>query len=150
MRVISKGNLEEPNRITCGSCGSELEYTPEDVEYSGSERYITCPVCGMYVSVNKDEDDYIGYIPVYPKDGENDFYFFDGGYDLSEDEINKYIHEIVDDYNSTPTDEVIKNGFYSLRATGNGIVFACVLDNALQIYVCNGYAEGEYYPENLN
>lgn len=52
MKIIKNAN-EEPKKITCHECGSELEYIYRDIERRTTElllatrieRYLICPVC---------------------------------------------------------------------------------------------------------
>ena len=55
-------NLEELTRITKCPCGAKLEYTYDDIQYSGinvpyyeCEEFITCPNCKRHLLVNIDK-----------------------------------------------------------------------------------------------
>ena len=152
MRVLKRGNLAEPRRITCDRCGAEIEYTIYDLDYDldGRGRF-ECPDCGnvIYTSEDADDDRYgFGHIPVYPKNGEKDFFFFKDGVDISCEKINEWIEKICDEVEHTPEDELRENGFTRLYATGNTLVFACgspVDGEPLAIYVTKDYAEANYF-----
>lgn len=143
MRIISRGDAGEPKRIVCDSCGSELEYEPIDVYYGSDGSFVDCPVCGKYVCVNE-KGKY--HIPIYPNNGDEDFYFFADGVDVKDDEINRWIHETCTIYRDASEDE--RKRFVRIHSTGNAIMIAIGYedpDEPLTIYVSKDYAEAGYY-----
>lgn len=143
MRIISRGDAGEPKRIVCDSCGSELEYEPIDVYYGSDGSFIDCPVCGKYVCVDKKEEH---HIPVYPVDGDNDFYFFEGGLPMTDKEINERIKQMCDEWASLDDGEE-RNNYVNITGTGDTIIIAVASgeDEHLEIYVCKNYAEAMFW-----
>lgn len=154
MRIISRGNSEEPMRITCDSCGSELEYVRDDILSGTHFQYVECPVCGkdIFLDEDEDEDDGLrrGYVPVYPK--KDDFYSFEDGVPIEDERINEWIKGACEQFDETPMSE-LKNGFLYSVGTGDTIMIARGCDDPdepLTIWVCRGYSEGEYWSDRFH
>lgn len=146
MRIISRGDVGEPKRIVCDSCGSELEYDPIDV-YQGSDgSFIDCPVCGNYVCVDENEK---SHIPIYPKNGDEDFTFFASGIDVTDDEINDRINAMCKEFAALEKGTKERNGFVHTYGTGNTVIIAIAVDDGeyLEIYVSKDFAEASYMTE---
>ena len=146
MRIISRGDAGEPKRIVCDSCGSELEYEPIDVYCGLDGSFIDCPVCGKCVCVDEKEK---SHIPIYPKNGDGDFYFFTGGVDVTDDEINDRINAMCKEFAALEKGSEERNEFLRSYATGNTVIFAIATDDGecLGIYVSKDYAEASYMTE---
>ena len=148
MRVLKRGNLAEPRRITCDRCGAEIEFTNDDLDGRGR---FECPECGNVIDTSEDVTDNrygLGHIPVYPKDREGDFFFFRDGVDIPDEEINEWIRDLCDMVENTPEDELRENGFARIHSTGNALVFAFghpVDGEPISIYVTKDFAEAEYF-----
>jgi C4-type Zn-finger protein len=78
MKVIKYGSGNEPKRITCDSCKSELEYIQDNIQYYNSTvrekknackqmflKYITCPVCKTWIELSLKTID----APIFPPSG---------------------------------------------------------------------------------
>ena len=121
MRIIENNyqDKEQEYEITCPHCRSKIAYTFDDIisdSFSGS--WIYCPACNTEISMCDSE------IPTaetvqYPKD----FFSYSDGVQINDIEIDKWVKECVNDF-SKDTD-------YSLRASGDTIVFAFKSDESL-------------------
>lgn len=146
MRVIHRES-DGSERINCDSCGSTLEFKPEDVMHGRRYDYIECPVCGQATAIEKPcEDDCSGHIPIYPNNSDNDFYFFEGGVPMTDEEINERIKRMCDEWASLDDDDE-RNNYCSVAGTGDTIVIAIAVDEGehLEIYVCKNYAEAMFW-----
>ena len=145
MRIISRGTVDEPKRIFCDSCGSELEYTKEDMVRGTRFCYVTCPVCGRDVHLDSSREEEV-HIPEYPVNGYDDFSFFKYGVDVADEDINRWINETCTMYRDASEDE--RKRFRRTYSTGNAIMIAIGYedpDEPLVIYVSKDYAEANYY-----
>lgn len=143
MRIISRGKGYEPMRVTCDSCGSELEYLPDDIACGTHFCYVNCPVCGKDIFLDDKKEEH--HIPVYPVESDNDFYFFEGGVPMTEDEINERIKKMCDEWASLEDGEE-KSNYLNIIGTGDTIIIAAAYDEGehLDIYVCKNYAEAMF------
>lgn len=74
MKII-KNSKKEPTPITCHECGSELEYTFDDIKRrdvqsfftSRIDRYLICPVCKSDIIISP----VVGNVMREEKDDEN-------------------------------------------------------------------------------
>jgi hypothetical protein len=129
---------EEPKQETCRYCESTLEYTYSDVK--GKETFypsITCPICNEAVCLpvfymEEDEKVVTAGNAKFP-DG---FHDFSGGMKISDETINQWIRECVD--NITEDDDWY--GFSS-RSSGDTIVFAKGYGDEINVCVCRGHYE---------
>lgn len=146
MQIISRGYAGEPKRIVCDSCGSELEYEPIDVYYGSDGSFIDCPVCGKYVCVDEKEK---SHIPIYPKNGDDDFHFFVNGVDVTDDEINERINAMCKEFAALEKGSEERNKFVHIYGMGNTVILAIAIDDGecLEIYVSKNYAEASYMTE---
>ena len=148
MKVVSRKKKEiEPKRVTCDSCGSELEYEAEDV----CDSCVTCPECGNKIAAVIDTDDCVGHVPCYPKENDIDFYFFGNGKSVTNEEINRWIDIIIKDFERTPVEELEERGYFYMTGSGDCIVWASMTeDDMISIYVCRNYAQGDYISPRLH
>ena len=147
MRIISRGKGYEPMRVTCDSCGSELEYLPDDVACGTHFCYVNCPVCGKDIFL--DDEDEKRHIPIYPKNSDEDFYFFAGGGDVTDDEINDRINAMCKEFAALEKGTEERNKFVQIYGMGNTAIIAIAIDDGecLEIYVSKDYAEASYMTE---
>ena len=147
MRIISRGKEYEPERIICDSCGSELEYLTDDIACGTHFCYVTCPVCGKDILLDDKKGEH--HIPVYPAEGDKDFYFFADGADVANDEINDRINAMCKEFAALEKGSEERNTFVHVYATGNTFIFAVAIDDGecLEIYVSKDYAEASYMTE---
>ena len=113
MKVIENryGDKQQEYEITCPHCMSKLAYTFDDIVSDRFEgEYLYCGVCDKEIYL----DDGIPTAETiqYPKD----FFTYADGVPIKDDEINKWVKECVNDLDDDTS--------YSLRATGNTVVFA--------------------------
>ena len=147
MRIISRGTVDEPKRIFCDSCGSELEYLPDDIACGTHFCYVNCPVCGKDIFLDDKKEEH--HIPIYPNNGDEDFYFFTGGVDVTDDEINDRINAMCKEFSALEKGTRERNEFLRVYGTGNTVIFAIAIDDGecLEIYVSKYYAEASYMTE---
>ena len=113
MRIIENryGDKQQEYEITCPHCMSKLAYTFDDIVSDRFEgEYLYCGVCDKEIYLD-DEIPTADTIQ-YPKD----FFSYADGVSIKNDEINKWIKQCVNDLDDDTS--------YSLRATGDTVVFA--------------------------
>ena len=148
MKVISVGKPPE-KLATCTYCDSELSYEPSDLIDSGNgvTHLLRCPVCGEYFSPGGEDTGDCGgveydKVPHYPED----FYSFENGVDIKEDDINKWINESVQRLESSP-DREEETVLYT--ASGNALVAVLRDGDMFHVVVAKKYWDGDYFPSWL-
>ena len=118
MRIIENRNdeVKQEYEIVCPHCNSKLAYYNTDIRDCYESAYIVCPCCQKDIDLDE--------IPTaetiqYPKD----FFSYADGVPIKDDEINKWVKECA---NHLDDDSNIS---YSLRASGDTIVFAYKAEN---------------------
>lgn len=98
----------------CEHCNSVFEFDETDIKYNtDGEKVVRCPCCNRICYVGYDEDE--KELPKFP----NDFYCFNRGVDIKDDEINKWIKQCIDNLDNDPTN---KNGGFEYICSGNTFV----------------------------
>lgn len=113
MRIIENhyGDKQQEYEITCPHCMSKLAYTFDDIVSDRFEgEYLHCGVYDKEIYL--DDEIPTAETIQYPKD----FFSYADGVPIKDTEINKWIKECVNDLDD--------NTSYSLRATGDTVVFA--------------------------
>lgn len=119
MRIIENhyGDKQQEYEITCPHCMSKLAYKFDDViSDSFNDNWIYCPVCDKEISIYDSETPTAETIQ-YPKD----FFSYSDGVPIKDAEINKWVKECIDDLDNDTS--------YSLRASGDTVVFAYKSDD---------------------
>ena len=114
MRIIENNyqDKEQEYEITCPHCKSKLAYKFGDIiSDSFNDNWIYCPACNTEISIYDNETPTAETIQ-YPKD----FFSYADGVPINDVEINKWVKECVNDLDDDTS--------YSLRATGDTVVFA--------------------------
>lgn len=113
MRIIENNykDKEQEYEITCPHCKSKLSYTFDDIVSDRFEgEYLHCGACNKEIYLD-DEVPTVDTVQ-YPKD----FFSFENGVSLKDNEINNDIKECLNDLD--------KDTDYSYRASGDTMVFA--------------------------
>lgn len=120
MRIIENryGDKKQEYEITCPHCRSKIAYTFDDVVSDRFEgEYLHCGACNKEIYLD-DEVPTVDTVQ-YPKD----FFSFEDGVSLKDNEINNDIKECLNDLD--------KDTDYSYRASGDTMVFAFKSDESL-------------------
>lgn len=142
MKVI-KDNMQEANntiRCTCEWCGSILDVDiTKDVIKCRGLRYFKCPCCKEDSYSDELNDSFPNKNDVsFPEDY---FHYGDDSntYKVSDDEINKYVKQIIDEFDENDDDE----DYFRSVSTGDTIVFVVknIGENLYNSYVCKNYYE---------
>jgi hypothetical protein len=129
MKILNK---KVHNNVAKCDCGTELEYTKEDVQTGEFGcAYIICPECQTDILLNE----YCKLLTIdnveYPKDFAN----FGDGKVLSDTEIQEYINKCL-----KPLKECTEDyGVHSLMASGDTMVFCTKHEDEYSVYVCKNY-----------
>ena len=112
MRIIENRyqDKQQEYEITCPHCMSKIAYTFDDVVSGGGSEWLYCGACNKEIYL--DDEIPTAETIQYPKD----FFSYSDGVPIKDAEINKWIKECVNDLDNDTS--------YSLRATGDTVVFA--------------------------
>ena len=53
MKILKRGKVKnEHPKMTCAYCDTVFEYLKTDIALDRDGRYVVCPVCGKFLTVN--------------------------------------------------------------------------------------------------
>lgn len=55
LKIIQRGNVTEskPKIDSCDKCKTKFEYDQSDIQRDRDGRYVVCPMCGAFISVDR-------------------------------------------------------------------------------------------------
>lgn len=149
MKVLKKEEIKQdifPIRIQCENCGVDLDVESiDDVEYGYlGAAYVRCPECTTktYSGLESLDQNVTMNNVKFP----DHFYYFGNGKELSSEEIQNYIREIIKHFREDP------EAFCSHTGSGNTMVFGFNFsgDKEYVFYVVKDYYETSIDYENVD
>lgn len=146
MRIIEDNLTKENNiaRCTCEYCKSVLDVDmKQDVLYDNGRPYFVCPICNEDSYSEELYDDFPTKDEIkFP----NRYYYFGNGYEMSDEEIDKYVKDIIEKFNDYDDDDYVR-----YAGTGDTIIFVFkdIEEKTYVVYVCKNYYEAEVKMKGL-